>query len=520
VSFENNQQRWYRLSALLLLMITGCSEQKVEIYDIAPGVEIIAPDEGDVFAYDEPISFEGMVTDSEDSLDALAVAWMDFDEIINEGLADSAGLITFHSPPLDEGAHVIILSAVDSEGQLAETEIEIVVQAGPGVEEETGPVGTKPTVTLDAPIDLDEFIFGMPVNVVGVVFDLEDTADSLALTVTSSRDGVLWTGESDSDGRVSVTLEELSEGLHELKLSAIDSDGRRGRDEANIVVEVDASPIVTITSPNDGDYFWITDTIVLTGEAVDDLTGGEDLRLTWISSVDGSLHSGPGTYAGTSSVSTTLSAGNHDILLKVLDVDGNSGVDMIAIEVRDPLDHDGDMDGYTENDGDCDDTDPYIHPGAVEVCDDVDNDCDGQINENDWDAQEPSDSLGEAIDAGTIDGSIIIDSDEWDMSGLTFHSPVDEDWIKFDADDDIYDNVSVHITVGLMPTGGNYLVELFLTSDSTTVPVDSDSGSGNLIVNYTGSLTSGGEDDFALRISSMSWPGGSCGDAYSVTIVN
>jgi hypothetical protein len=119
-----------------------------------------------------------------------------------------------------------------------------------------------------------------------------------------------------------------------------------------------------------------------------------------------------------------------------------------------------------------------------------------------------------------VDGSIIIDSDEWTMGGLTLHHSSDEDWIVFDADDDIYDNVSLSISIGLMPTGGSYLAELFLLSESSTVPVDSASGSGRLLLNYTGDPWSGGEDDFAIRISSMSWPSGSCSNSYSVDIVN
>lgn len=39
-----------------------------------------------------------------------------------------------------------------------------------------------------------------------------------------------------------------------------------------------------------------------------------------------------------------------------------------------------DQDGYTI-DEDCNDADPTIHPGAIEVCDDKDNNCDGQIDE-------------------------------------------------------------------------------------------------------------------------------------------
>ncbi len=41
--------------------------------------------------------------------------------------------------------------------------------------------------------------------------------------------------------------------------------------------------------------------------------------------------------------------------------------------------------GYVTDASDCDDGDAAAHPGAAEVCDDVDNDCDGAIDESDWD---------------------------------------------------------------------------------------------------------------------------------------
>jgi hypothetical protein len=42
---------------------------------------------------------------------------------------------------------------------------------------------------------------------------------------------------------------------------------------------------------------------------------------------------------------------------------------------------------YATNDADCDDTDPAIFPGADEVCDGADNDCNGDIDENESEFQ-------------------------------------------------------------------------------------------------------------------------------------
>ncbi|MFC1769416.1 putative metal-binding motif-containing protein, partial [Nanoarchaeota archaeon] len=46
---------------------------------------------------------------------------------------------------------------------------------------------------------------------------------------------------------------------------------------------------------------------------------------------------------------------------------------------------DVDNDGYTTCDGDCDDTNPSINPGAVEVCNEIDDNCDGNIDDGDVD---------------------------------------------------------------------------------------------------------------------------------------
>jgi hypothetical protein len=43
---------------------------------------------------------------------------------------------------------------------------------------------------------------------------------------------------------------------------------------------------------------------------------------------------------------------------------------------------DDDLDGFTENQGDCDDSNPMVNPAQVEVINAIDDDCNGIIDDN------------------------------------------------------------------------------------------------------------------------------------------
>ena len=64
--------------------------------------------------------------------------------------------------------------------------------------------------------------------------------------------------------------------------------------------------------------------------------------------------------------------------------------------------HDADGDGY-DIWSDCDDGDATVHPGAEEVCDDKDNDCDGQVDELvQIDTYPDADGDGYGVDQGAV----------------------------------------------------------------------------------------------------------------------
>ena len=63
-----------------------------------------------------------------------------------------------------------------------------------------------------------------------------------------------------------------------------------------------------------------------------------------------------------------------------------------------------DDDGFTSEQGDCDDINPSVFPGATDIYDEIDNDCDGEVDENadqDFDGFTPDEG-----DCNDLDSSI------------------------------------------------------------------------------------------------------------------
>jgi hypothetical protein len=67
--------------------------------------------------------------------------------------------------------------------------------------------------------------------------------------------------------------------------------------------------------------------------------------------------------------------GSYLLTFSVEDTDGNVAEALAEFDVLSPDDYDFDDDGYSVNGGDCNDSNATIYPGAPELCDGLDNDC-------------------------------------------------------------------------------------------------------------------------------------------------
>ncbi len=122
---------------------------------------------------------------------------------------------------------------------------------------------------------------------------------------------------------------------------------------------------------------------------------------------------------------------------------------------------DADGDGWTEDEGDCDDDNDAVHPEAIEMCDEIDNDCDDEIDERDSEdarfffRDNDGDTWGvddDKIRACTPPEGYVDRAGDCDDTDPTIHPEAEEEWYDgidsdcgedsdFDADGDGHDTV-------------------------------------------------------------------------------
>ncbi|MFC3414448.1 HYR domain-containing protein [Algoriphagus hitonicola] len=186
---------------------------------------------------------------------------------------------------------------------------------------------------------------------------------------------VNWTAPTATDNSGSVTLTNNFEpgsvfpvGITEVIYTAKDAAGNQVTCRFNVTV-LD-SELPTVFTRNREFAIDEDQTLILSSTDLDD--GSSD-------------NCGILNYQLSQTNFTALNKGENVVTLTVNDINGNQGsataIVTISINSVDVGDLDSDEDGFTPNQGDCDDSDATVYPGAPELCDGKDNDCDGDIDE-------------------------------------------------------------------------------------------------------------------------------------------
>ncbi len=267
--------------------------------------------------------------------------------------------------------------------------------------------------------------------------------------VQNSINAFSWSGTKD--------LGLFTEGTRiEFYATAIDNSGNMASSPTQVIIVKDDDTIppsisnqlaVEYNGNNDG-LIQDTEQILLSAIVTDNKGVGEVIFY-----IDGNVVPLTGNYTA---IAGPLSSGVHTFTVVATDSDNSplSIANSITFEVCTLLtyyqDVDGDsygnpnvmqqsctpITGYVTNDGDCNDNDPFINPSALEACDEIDNNCNGIIDDAVIDCQclivtntnnAGDGSLREAINCANINP--VPDVIKFDLSGnephtITVNSPL------------------------------------------------------------------------------------------------
>ncbi len=248
-----------------------------------------------------------------------------------------------------------------------------------------------PTAAVLDPGENDSFVEGLPV---AFRVRLDDNDDGFAALDVAWRSDTMGTlrGETSMDGNVQTFVTtDLELGTHVVTVTATDPDGQVATDDVQVLVVENSTPVVSIVSPGDDSAYGEAEDVVIVAEVDDQEEDPDALGLRWTVGTNPDLTAPDRAEPDGLSmhVVSGLPFGTHAITVDVTDSLGQQSSASINIRV---VPEDGDGDGITTGElggEDCDDTNPDIGPGATEVCDGVDNDCDGLIDADDPDIADP-----------------------------------------------------------------------------------------------------------------------------------
>lgn len=234
-------------------------------------------------------------------------------------------------------------------------------------------------ITVTQPTTLSQFRDAEPIVFVGQVDGVTE-APTFTGVWSSSVDGEFYSDGLNAMGASQFAYDGLSIGDHEITFSIETEGGNTFSDAIEVTVIGGAgTPTISLISPNtmfsEGGV-----PIPFVVEVNDEYDDPTELVVTATATGQDELCTSTPDEDGLANCEVTLPVGEYTITFNALDTHGNIGELNFDWSVRPFTQIDNDGDGFTEEEGDCDDSNPQLSPAATELEDGIDNNCDGFVD--------------------------------------------------------------------------------------------------------------------------------------------
>ena len=238
-----------------------------------------------------------------------------------------------------------------------------------------------PELSIISPVEGTEFNEYQLIEFVGKTTDLEDAETDLDVIWFSSIDGEVHTENPDEEGNVYFATSDLTPGEHAITLTVTDTQGLSANTSISVmIIDQEDAPTLELRSPVQS--MGEENVPMIFQVAVDDVQDApEDLLVSFQSDLDGEFCAPVPDSIGVAGCESVLSIGVHQLSFEVTDSHEFTTSEAMELTILPSTQVDNDFDGFTEEEGDCDDAVPTTNPDGVETHNGIDDDCDQLIDE-------------------------------------------------------------------------------------------------------------------------------------------
>ncbi|MEL6943905.1 MAG: Ig-like domain-containing protein, partial [Bacteroidota bacterium] len=284
----------------------------VEPENMPPSVGFTAPADGEVFTEGDDVNVSATASDPDGNVTGV--------ELFLDDASQGSMTMTPYDWTLSNlavGTYDLRVVATDDDGATDEETISITIREDDGR-------NIPPTTSFTNPSDGDTFTEGDDLTVTATASDTDGNITGVEFIFDGNSQG------TDDTAPYEWSLQNLAVGMYNLQIIATDDSSATAQQTISIVVEEepadDGKPVVTISTPDDGDTFPVGTDLTVEASATDSDGSIKNIRLIVNGTTIRKIRGASGTWGPPEdSELANMEAGTYDLRVVAVDNQGMTG---------------------------------------------------------------------------------------------------------------------------------------------------------------------------------------------------